>query len=167
MLEKSQHGVEDLYLLLGGIKSSVDDLCKQSSRITLALIGVIAAQIGVKVLGTPPLLDIATTLGIVGIVLLLGALTLGWRVVGVSNKKLTGTGRWLASMMAAILITQVFVYFRDLRTEMLISDPESGFLKLISFITPNFLYGVRIVQNVIMLSFAWAFMKCTDITKDR
>jgi hypothetical protein len=134
---------------LGNIEGQLEQLSKSNSRTTLALIGVIAAQIGVKVLGTPILLDIATVIGIIGIFILIGALTQGYKLLK-RNCSITRTGVMLAVMMVCIGITQIMVYFRDL-----------------GYIDPNIIYATRIVQNVAILGFAWQFMLNHHITKDK
>jgi hypothetical protein len=148
MEEKSpdKPDLNNIYRLLGDIKSSVSSLDKTNSRTTLALIGVIAAQIGVKVLGTPILLDIATIIGIVGIFLLLGVIMLGIRRVRHEDEKITGTGIGLIVMISSILLTQVLVYLRDL-----------GILGV------DVIYVVRIWQNISIFYFAWKMLSRPEI----
>lgn len=129
--------IKSIMLSLGRIEGCMGQLEKAQSRTTLALIGVIAAQIGVKVLGTPPLLDIVTALGIFGAVLIAGVLFFGWRWYR-ANIRLTKSGWALAIMMFAITVTQITVYFRDL-----------------GVLSANAIYCVRIFQNLTIAVFAW------------
>ena len=122
---------------LGEIKATVEGLKTAINRVVLALIGLIAGQIGVKVLGTPFWLDVATFLAILGAVLLFGALLLGFKVHRASHR-LTKTGKSLVVMMAFIILTQVAVYFRDL-----------GYLGV------DVIYVIRSFQNVTIIFFAW------------
>ncbi len=125
---------------LGMILSSVQSIEVQNSRTVWALIGVIAAQIGVKVLGTDPLLDIATTLAILGSFLLLGCLVAGLRLH--HKRKVTRTGLWLIFVVVCIMSVQIAVYFRDL-----------------GFLNPRIIYCIRIVQNLVIVLFAWNLMR--------
>jgi tellurite resistance protein TehA-like permease len=142
--------IKDIYKVLGKIDGRLEQMANANGRTTLALIGVIAAQIGVKILGTPILLDIATTIGIVGIFLLLGVIVLGWRIFRDKKQKLTTSGKLLVVMITTILITQVLVYFRDLGT-----------------LNPSVIYVFRIVQNTSIGIFAWRMMVEHDILCDR
>jgi hypothetical protein len=131
---------------LGQIMGKIDAIEKSNSRTIYALIGVIAAQIGVKVLGTDPLLDIATALALFGCALLLGFLITGIRLIKNGKRRMTGTGKWLAILVVSIISTQICVYFRDL-----------GCLE------PRIIYAVRIMQNLVMIIFAWKLMNNADI----
>lgn len=133
--------VHNIFLLLGKIERSLAGLEKQSTRITLALIGVVAAQIGIKVLGTPPLLDIATAISIIGAVLMFGAVFMGLKFTRIARQKFSLTGIALIVMMGLIFAVQTMVYFRDL-----------------GVFSPNVIYAVRIPQNLAILFFAWRFM---------
>ncbi len=126
---------------LGMILAKVESLENNSSKTTYLLIGIIAAQIGVKVLGTDPLLDIATALAFIGGFLLLGTLMFAWKRIRVDHKKLSKTGWWLSAFVLFALATQIMVYFRDL-----------GILE------PRVIYTVRIVQNLTIIGFAWTLM---------
>jgi hypothetical protein len=129
--------IKDVMKCLGEISGKLEGMEKASTRTTFALIGIIAAQIGVKVLGTPILLDIATVLAIVGLFVLLGALLLKIRIRR-GGKDLTVTGKLLVLMILAISATQVAVYFRDL-----------------GLMDANIIYCIRIFQNISILVFAW------------
>ncbi len=144
-----QADIKDIMTCLGQLTGKLDQMEKSQSRITFALIGVIAAQIGVKVLGTPILLDIATTLAIIGIIILFGALIVGIRIHK-SNSSLSKTGWSLVIMMALIAITQIGVYFREL-----------GYLSV------NVIYIVRIIQNIAILAFAWQLIIDGDIHNNK
>jgi hypothetical protein len=145
---------------LGSLVTSLEDLKKNISenrqsaekygnRTTLALIGIIAAQIGVKVLGTPILLDVATIIGIIGIVILLGAITQGLRLIR-RKCTITLTGWAMVAMMSCVAIVQVMVYFRDL-----------------GILSADVIYIMRIIQNLAILGFAWRFMIDHNITADK
>lgn len=140
-MENKPTEIKDIYQLLGKIEGRLEASEKSTNRITLALIGVIAAQIGVKVLGTPILLDIATIIGIVGIFILLGVLIFSFSAIRRKNEKLTSSGVALVIMVTSILITQILVYFRDL-----------------GVISASVIYGVRIAQNISIFYFAWRMM---------
>jgi hypothetical protein len=135
---------------LGMILGKIDSIEKSNSRTVYALIGVIAAQIGVKVLGTDPFLDIATALAFFGCALLLGFLITGIRLIKNGKRHMTGTGLWLATLVVSIILTQACVYFRDL-----------GCLE------PRVIYVVRIVQNLVMIVFAWKLMNNADIFHEK
>ena len=140
-VEVGQSDLNDIYSQLGKIQGSIEAVEKQHSRTVLALVGVIAAQIGVKVLGTPFLLDISTSLGIVAVVLLMGILFRGWKIFRSRDRNLTKSGYYFTAMMGMILITQIMVYLEDL-----LSYPI------------NILYIVRILQNASVLLFGWQFL---------
>lgn len=127
---------------LGYIIGKLDSMERAQTRTTFALVGVIAAQVGVKVLGTPILLDIATALALFGTALLLGCLLAGIRLIKKQGQKVTKTGRWLTAVVFCIIITQVSVYFRDL-----------------GYLNANIIYGIRIVQNIVIILFAWNLMQ--------
>jgi hypothetical protein len=137
---KSEFEDKDSKLVLGQVLGKLDQMEKSQSRTTLALIGVIAAQIGVKVLGTPILLDIATALAIIGVVILIGAMVFKARVVKMGSP-LTRTGVMLCIMMVLITITQILVYFRDLGS-----------------LNATVIYAARILQNVSILAFGWVLI---------
>ena len=143
-----QEDIKKIYLLLGKLEANLSSLDKSISRVTYALIGVIAAQIGVKVLGSPVLLDIATAIGLIGAVLLAGAIFLGMRVVK-QRKSLSFTGISLVIMMGLVTTTQMLVYGRDL-----------------GYIPVDVIYAVRIVQNIGIVNFAWQMMRNTNICKE-
>ena len=134
--EQHQTDIKDVMLCLGEISGKLETLEKSNTRVTLALIGIIAAQIGVKVLGTPILLDIATTIGIFGAVILLGVLY-GIKIHKEIHK-LTKTGKALIAMITCITITQIMVYFRDL-----------------GVVPADVIYAIRIFQNITITLFAW------------
>ncbi len=144
-----QADIKDIMTCLGQLTGKLDQMEKSQSRTTFALIGVIAAQIGVKVLGTPILLDIATTLAIVGIIILFGALVVGLRLRR-SNISLSRTGWSLVAMMLLITITQIGVYFQELK-----------------YLDVNTIYIMRIVQNIVILVFAWQLITDGDIHKNK
>jgi hypothetical protein len=148
-----QQDIKDIMVCLGEIKGTLQAQEKANTRTTLALIGLIAAQIGVKILGTPILLDIATALSFVGITLMIGVLWIGWRLRK-ARMKLTKTGYTLSVMMVLITLVQISVYFREL-----------GFI-----ITPDIVYALRIFQNAAIIAFVWQlFMDAHiyhDITQD-
>jgi hypothetical protein len=146
--KRTQENV-DIDFKLGQIVAKLDNLEKANTRTVLALIGVITAQIGVKILGTPILLDIATAIGIIGAVLMAGILLLRVRMIK-DGVRLTSTGISLAVMLAMITITQVGVYFRDM-----------GILQ------SNCIYIIRIVQNLTIVAFAWMMLVNTAIFKSR
>ncbi len=142
-----QEDIKDIMTSLGHLTGKLDQMEKAQSRTTFALIGVIAAQIGVKVLGTPLLLDIATTLAIIGITILIGALVIGVRVHK-SDIPLSRTGWTLVAMMLLITITQISVYFREL-----------------GYCPPDVIYIIRIFQNTSILAFAWQLITERNIYK--
>jgi hypothetical protein len=125
---------------LGQIIGKLDTMERANNRTTLALIGVITAQIGVKILGTPILLDIATTLAIVGAVMLGGILVFRFRRIK-TTEKLTPTGISLCIMLGAITATQALVYFRDL-----------------GVVGTDVIYVTRIIQNLAILHFGWRML---------
>jgi hypothetical protein len=132
---------------LGELTGKLEQMEKNQSRVTLALIGVIAAQIGVKVLGTPVLLDIATALAIIGVVLLMGALVFKMRIRKFGSP-LSRTGKFLLLMMGCITLTQIAVYFRDMH-----------------YLDANIIYFIRILQNISILVFAWILISDGHIYK--
>ncbi|MFH1031141.1 MAG: hypothetical protein V1767_01020 [Chloroflexota bacterium] len=144
-----QDDIKDIMNSLGEIKGFLAVQEKANTRITLALVGLIAAQIGVKVLGTPILLDIATALAIIGVVLMVGVLILGWRLKK-AKMLLTKTGYALGIAMTFITLTQIWVYFRDL-----------GFI-----MTPDVVYFVRILQNLSIIFFVWQLFTDPHIYHD-
>jgi hypothetical protein len=131
---------------LGTIEAKIESTEKQSFKITLALIGVIAAQIGVKVLGTPPLLDIATALAAIGAILLLGTVITGSKLIRLKNRRLSPTGRWLTIMMGTLILTQILVYFRDMGS-----------------LSPDVIYIARIMQNFAIIIFGWKVLGKPEI----
>jgi hypothetical protein len=136
-----QQDIKDIMACLGEIKgqlaANAEARNKSNTQIILALIGLSAAQIGVKVLGTPILLDIATVLAFVGVALLAGVLLFGLKVKRVI-RTMTRTGIALAVMVFCLTVTQITVYFRDL-----------------GMLTPDTIYAIRIVQNISIITFAW------------
>jgi len=160
--EAENIAAKDVMHCLGEITGRLDQMAtsdkeyrqaadKTNGRTTIALIGVIAAQIGVKVLGTPVLLDIATALAIIGIVILMGAMIFKMRIKKFGSP-LTKTGKFLLLMMGMITLTQIAVYFRDM-----------------GLLSANIIYFIRILQNITILIFAWILI--TDghlyITRDK
>jgi hypothetical protein len=145
--DPGKDNINDVMKCLGEISGKLDGMEKAQARTTFALIGIIAAQIGVKVLGTPVLLDIATVLAIIGFVLLIGALLLKVRIRR-GGKDLTVTGKLLVLMIVAISATQAAVYFRDL-----------------GIIEANIIYCIRIFQNICILVFAWKMITNRRIFK--
>ncbi len=123
---------------LGKIEAKLESLDKSQSRVTYALLGIIAAQIGVKILGTDPLLDVVTALALFGATLLFGCLIAGIRIVTNGKRPLTKTGLWFTIVVAFLVGTQMAVYFRDL-----------GLLNL------RIVYCLRIVQNLAIIMFGW------------
>lgn len=134
---------------LGRIEGRLNELSNHSSRQTFALIGVIAAQIGVKVLGTDPLLDVATVVGIVGCFLILGFLVAGIRMIRSKKFKMTQSGVWLLITMLFVFSTQVAVYFRDLGS-----------------LDARIIYVIRIFQNASIVMLGWNLMKNANIVKN-
>lgn len=134
---------------LGSILAKVESMEKQQFRITLTLIGVIAAQIGVKILGTDPLLDIATALALIGITLLVGGVWLGIRMHN-AGTHLTKSGWWLMAFMLIVGITQATLYCRDL-----------------GLMGARWVYMVRILQNLAMIGMAWSLIMETRITQKK
>jgi hypothetical protein len=139
---------DKILLCLGEIKGSVTQIAGHQARQTYALIGVIAAMVGVKVLGTDPFLDIATYLGIFGCIMLLGFLIMGIRILNRVNdaRSLTSTGLWFVIAIFLIMMTQIGAYIRDL-----------GFLE------PRHIYVVRIALNLSLVIFAWKLMHHAEI----
>ncbi len=129
-------------LLLGEMKGKLESMEKHQNRDFFALLGIIAAQIGVKVLGSDPLLDAATALALLGCALIIGALTVGLRMMKTGDRVITTTGKWFTVVIFFILIMQFLVYFGDL-----------------GMLPPRFIYVVRIVQNISILVFAWNLMR--------
>ena len=127
---------------LGLILASVQSIETQNSRVVWALLGIIAAQIGVKILGSDPLLDIATAFGLIGCVLVIGAIRVAVQWQRRSAWQLTTTGFWLTVMMGFIMVTQLAVYLRD-----------------IDILEPRVIYIIRIAQNISITTFAWCLMK--------
>lgn len=141
--EKDQ---SEIMKCLGMLLGKVDSMERSQGRVTYALIGVIAAQIGVKVLGSDPLLDIATALGLFGCVLLLGCLISGLRIIMNGKRQVTKTGFWLTIMIGFIAVTQIAVYLRD-----------------ISILDAKIIYIIRIIQNLSVVIFAWYLMHHAEI----
>lgn len=139
--KEDKQDISNVMQCLGRIEGRLNELSTHSSRQTFALIGVIAAQIGVKVLGTDPMLDIATALSLIGAVLLIGCLAFAFRRIKYNHQKLTTTGWWLTVFVILATITQIGVYFRDL-----------------GFVNAQIIYAIRIVQNFTIIGFAWALM---------
>lgn len=131
---------------LGTIIGRLDSMDRNQSRVTYALIGIIAAQIGVKVLGTDPLLDIATVLALFGCVMILGCLITGIRVIRNGRRKMTRSGLWLAIVVGFIIIVQMAVYLREL-----------GILSV------RAIYIIRIFQNFAIVMLAWNLMRSAEI----
>ncbi len=150
MEQRKDYSVNDIMLCLGKIEGRLTEMASHGSRQTYALIGVIAAQIGVKVLGTDPFLDIATFLALLGAVLLLGCLVAGVRLIKNGRNRVTRTGLWLTILVCCIILVQMGVYFRDL-----------------GIITPRVIYILRIVQNGVTIMFAWNLMHNARIFKDK
>lgn len=143
-MEKKDSSLNDIMLCLGRIEGSLNTYnaqnSRQNERTTFALIGLIAAMIGVKYLGTPILLEIATVIAFISSALTVGVLILGWRLHK-AHVSLTLTGMFLFVMLVIITITQIAVYFRDMG---------------LPFITPDVVYTIRIFQNAAILSFVWS-----------
>lgn len=91
----------DIAERIGRIEAKLDILHKDSFKITLALIGIIAANIGVKVVGSPPLLDVLTYITCFGSIVVLGVLVLNW-------KHLTWPRRILRILLP---ITMIYIWF--------------------------------------------------------
>jgi hypothetical protein len=137
-----------LELLEKTTQESRQTTATNNNRVVIALIGVITAQIGVKILGTPILLDIATALAILGAVLLAGALVLKYRIHR-AGKALTLTGKFFVIMLGMLFITQVAVYFRDMQ-----------------ILDAQIIYFIRILQNISILIFAWKIITNHNIFTD-
>ncbi len=139
--------IKDVYLLLGEIMGLINS---NRSKLMLALLGVIAAQIGVKMVGSPILLDIATIFGLVGAMLLAGALIFHVRRNGNKDSKLTRTGFALALMMAFMTITQILVFLRDA-----------------GYVNSTVIYVVWIGQNISMGYFGWEMLGNMTLMKPK
>jgi uncharacterized membrane protein HdeD (DUF308 family) len=146
--------LNDIMLILGEIRGGLNtasaESAKRSDRQSLALIGVILAMVGVKVLGTDPLLDIATTLAIIGTVLLFGSLVAGVQFIRTGKRRVTMTGRWLTVVVGCLIITQIAVYFRDL-----------------GILDARIVYLIRSVQNLCILMFGWKLIHHSEIFESK
>lgn len=133
--------ITEIMQCLGEIKGKLESIERSHNKTIYALIGIIAAQIGVKILGTDILLDIATAIALVSSALIVGALIAGLKVMRKDKMPLTNTGKSLFIMMAFLFLTQILVYFRDL-----------------GVINIRVIYIVRIIQNISIFTFAWFLM---------
>jgi len=138
-----------IMLSLGKIEAILASLDRNNGRITLALIGIIAASIGVKMLGTPILLDIATMLAVIGAVLIARVLFTGFKVYRV-NRNLTRSGWALGNLLFWITATQIAVYFRD-----------------IMLLSADIIYVIRIFQNISLVVFGWCVYSERHLYKNR
>ncbi len=103
-----------------------------------AILGLLAAMIGVKVLGTDPLLDIATYINITAAVLLIGIL--GYIIHrNHTTYKITRTGWWTIAFLSIYTIITTLVYFRDL-----------------GIFPGRLIYVVRIFQGIALFGLAWS-----------
>ncbi len=145
--EKEQ---SEIMKCLGMIMGKVDSMEKAQSRVTYALIGVIAAQIGVKIIGSDPLLDIATALAFLGCVLILGCMITGLQLVKAKRRELTSTGLWLLIVMGFIILTQIAVYFREL-----------------GLLSTKAVYIIRIFQNGAIIMLGWNILHSVLLFKPK
>src|SRR3990167_7214005 len=138
--------ISDIYQCLGSIEGKLDSGLMKTNY---ALIGLIAAMIGIKVLGTDPLLDIATFIQIFA-----GALSVAVVVLALRNKsngsKLTAAGWWLLIFVLLLIINTGLVYFRDL-----------------GYLSPRYIYVNRIALGISMAMFAWKMLGDHRLIKKR
>ena len=139
--------INDVMSCLGRIEGKLDTIASQSGRTIYALIGLIGAMIGVKYLGTPILLEIATILAFMSIALTTGIMVLGWRLRK-AHAKMTRTGYCLMIMLVSMATVQFAVYVRDM-----------------GWLSADAIYAIRIVQNVAWFSFLWTLFTDQQLFK--
>jgi len=141
--------INDVYLCLGSILAKVESLNSSMMKMNYALIGLIAAMIGIKVLGTDPLLDIATTIQIIASFLSIGVVILVFK----KNKNgtyITSTGWWFLIFIILIVVNTGLVYFSD-----------------IMILDPRVVYVNRILFSIALGIFAWKMISNPSLTKKK
>lgn len=142
--------VKDTYTFMGSLNAKMDNLAGNTNKLLFALIGVIAAMIGVKVIGSDPLLDIATAVGLISTFLVIGVIFTAVKFTRNGKFALTTTGKWLLVFLAFSAGLQVAVYIRDL-----------------GHISPQIIYIVRIFMFTALGVFAWCLMGDTRLVKKK
>ena len=138
--------ISDIYQCLGSIEGKLDSGLMKTNY---ALIGLLAAMIGVKILGTDIFLDIATFMQ-----LFAGALSVAVVVLALRNNKngskLTPAGWWLLVFVFFTIINTGLVYFRDL-----------------GYVNPRYIYINRICLGISLAMFAWKMLGDHRLIKKR
>ncbi len=134
---------EKILEVLGRIEARQQEICRSQDKMFYGLLAVIAAQIGVKMLSTDPLLYVATTLAAVGLVLTLGAIFNGLGHCLNSGRSLTLTGWLLTVFLVMVAVVQIAVFLRDVGGDW------------ITVVSPRIVYFLRCVMNSALLVFVW------------
>ncbi len=135
---------------LGRIEARQDALCKSQDKMFYGLLGVIAALIGVKMLGTDPFLYVATALAAVGVFLGLGLINTAMRVGG--DSRLSKAGWALVIFLACAILVQVGVFLRDLN---------------MAGVTPRVIYIGRSAMNGALIYFIWRLWQEPKLFKNK
>ncbi len=145
--------IKKVFEKLGGLEAKLDAISKTQDKMFYGLLGVIAAQIGVKMLSTDPFLYIATALAALGLAFTAGVVIGAIRNVRhFKNLRLTTTGLLCLIFLIGVALVQIGVFMRDV----------GG-----NFVSPRVVYILRIAMNTAWVLFILWLWKETRIFRKR
>lgn len=128
--------VTDVYQILGRIESKQHAMCQSQDKMFYGLLGIIAAQIGVKILGTDPLLYVVISISALALALASGIIVNTFRRRGPVGR----IGWTLIAFLVSTSLLEIVAFLRDAH---------------IGTISAQEIYILRIIAGVFLLLLIW------------